>query len=150
MKTNRQKRILQLISEKSIETQEQLLKELQDDGYKCTQATISRDIKELRIIKSLDGLGSYRYCAPKDSEDDKFDYRFRVIFRECVTCVDCAQNLVVIKTMPGLGAAAGANIDALHMPSVVGTLSGDDTALVIMRDTEAAMNFCEEIEKMLE
>lgn len=150
MKTNRQKKILQLISEKSIETQEQLLKELQDDGYKCTQATVSRDIKELRIIKSLDGLGSYRYCAPKPHEDEKFDYRFRVIFRECVTCVDYAQNLVVIKTMPGLGAAAGANIDALHMPSVVGTLSGDDTALVIMRNTEAAMNFCEEIEKMLE
>lgn len=150
MKTNRQKRILQLISEKSIETQEQLLKELQDGGYKCTQATVSRDIKELRIVKSLDGLGSYRYCVPKEQENDKFDYRFRVIFRECVTYVDYAQNLVVIKTMPGLGAAAGANIDALHMPSVVGTLSGDDTALVIMRDTQAAMNFCEEIEKMLE
>ena len=79
-----------------------------------------------------------------------FDNRFRVIFRECVTSLNYAQNLVVIKTMPGLGAAAGANIDALRMPSVVGTLSGDDTTLVIMRDTESAMDLCEEIQKMIE
>lgn len=150
MKTNRQKKILELISEKSIETQEQLLKELQDSGYKSTQATISRDIKELRIIKTLDGLGGYRYSAPMKNDEDKFDARFRVIFRECVTSMDYAQNLVVIKTMPGLGAAAGANIDALHMPAVIGTLSGDDTALVIMRDTNSAMEFCGEIRKMLD
>ena len=149
MKANRQKKILELISEKSIETQEQLLQELQDSGYKSTQATISRDIKELRIIKSLDGLGGYRYSAPQDNGSDKFDARFRIIFRECVTSIDYAQNLVVIKTMPGLGAAAGANIDALHMPSVIGTLSGDDTALVIMRDTDCAKDFCAEIYKMI-
>lgn len=150
MKANRQKKILELISEKSIETQEQLLKELQDSGYKSTQATISRDIKELRIIKTLDGLGGYRYSAPAKQDGEKFDVRIRVIFRECVMSTDYAQNLVVIKTMPGLGAAAGANIDALHIPSVVGTLSGDDTALVIMRDNQAAMEFNEEIRKMLD
>ena len=121
MKANRQKKILELITEKSIETQEQLLKELHDCGYKSTQATVSRDIKELRIIKTLDGLGGYRYSVPRKNEGEKFDARFRVIFRECVTSMDYAQNLVVVKTMPGLGAAAGANIDALHMPSVIGT-----------------------------
>lgn len=150
MKTGRQKKILELISEKSIETQEQLLKELHDCGYKSTQATVSRDIKELRIVKSLDGLGGYRYTVPHKHEGDRFDARFRVIFRECVTSIDCAQNLIVIKTMPGLGAAAGANIDALHMPSVVGTLSGDDTTLVIMRDNTSAMDFCDEIHRMLD
>ena len=150
MKANRQKKILELITEKSIETQEQLLKELHDCGYKSTQATVSRDIKELRIINSLDGLGGYRYSVPRKNEGEKFDARFRVIFRECVTSMDYAQNLVVVKTMPGLGAAAGANIDALHMPTVVGTLSGDDTTLVIMRDSESAMDFCEEIRKMIE
>ncbi|MGM9563377.1 MAG: arginine repressor [Faecousia sp.] len=150
MKANRQKKILELITEKSIETQEQLLKELHDCGYKSTQATVSRDIKELRIIKTLDGLGGYRYSVPRKNEGEKFDARFRVIFRECVTSMDYAQNLVVVKTMPGLGAAAGANIDALHMPTVVGTLSGDDTTLVIMRDSESAMDFCEEIRKMIE
>ena len=150
MKANRQKKILELITEKSIETQEQLLKELHDCGYKSTQATVSRDIKELRIIKTLDGLGGYRYSVPHKNEGEKFDARFRVIFRECVTSMDYAQNLVVVKTMPGLGAAAGANIDALHMPTVVGTLSGDDTTLVIMRDSQSAMDFCEEIRKMIE
>ena len=150
MKANRQKKLLELIAEKSIETQEQLLKELHDCGYKSTQATVSRDIKELRIIKTLDGLGGYRYSVPHKNEGEKFDARFRVIFRECVTSMDYAQNLVVVKTMPGLGAAAGANIDALHMPTVVGTLSGDDTTLVIMRDSESAMDFCEEIRKMIE
>lgn len=150
MKAKRQKKILELIAEKSIETQEQLLQELRDCGYKSTQATVSRDIKELRIIKTLDGLGGYRYSAPRKNESERFDEKFRVIFRECVTKLDYAQNLVVVKTMPGLGAAAGANIDALQMPTVIGTLSGDDTTLVIMRDTESAMEFCEEIRKMLD
>lgn len=150
MKSGRQKKILELISEKSIETQEQLLKELEECGFKSTQATISRDIKELRIIKLLDGFGGYRYSVPHKEHGERFDNRFRVIFRECVISINAAQNLVVIKTMPGLAAAAGANIDALHMPSVVGTLSGDDTTLVVMRDSDAAMNFCEEIRKMLD
>ncbi len=150
MKSNRQKKILELITEKPIETQEQLLKELNDCGYKSTQATVSRDIKELRIIKTLDGLGCYRYSVPHTKENEKFDARFRVIFRECVISIDAAQNLIVIKTMPGLGAAAGANIDALHIPSVLGSLSGDDTTLVVMRDSESAMEFCAEIRKMLE
>ena len=150
MKSKRQKKILELIAEKSIETQEQLLNELAACGFQSTQATVSRDIKELRIIKALDGLGGYRYVAPQKHEGDHFDARFRVIFRECVTSIDYAQNLIVIKTMPGLGAAAGANIDALHMPSVIGTLSGDDTTLVIMRDTESAMDFCDELQKMFD
>ena len=150
MKNQRQAKILEIIAERDIETQEELLTALQACGFNCTQATISRDIKELRIVKSLDGLGGYRYSVPHKHEGDRFDARFRVIFRECVTSIDCAQNLIVIKTMPSLGAAAGANIDALHMPSVVGTLSGDDTTLVIMRDNESAMDFCDEIHRMLD
>lgn len=150
MKDNRQKKILELIAAKSIETQEQLLAELIECGYRCTQATISRDIKELRIVKALDGLSSYRYTLPKQEPSTHFDARFRVIFRECVTSLDFAQNLVVIKTMPGLGAAAGANIDALRLNDVVGTLSGDDTTLVIMRDEDCARRLCGEIRKMLD
>ncbi|MBQ4565065.1 MAG: arginine repressor [Oscillospiraceae bacterium] len=150
MKNSRQKKIMELINEQNIETQEQLLQGLTDAGFKCTQATISRDIKELRIIKSLDGFGSYRYCAPRQGEHEKFDNRFRVIFRECVTHIDYAQNLIVVKTMPGLAAAAGANIDALHMATVLGTLAGDDTSLVIMRDTDSAREFCNELRKMLD
>lgn len=150
MKNHRQHKILELITEKNIETQEQLLKELHNSGFKSTQATVSRDIKELRIIKTLDGFGGYRYCVAQKAESEHFDDRFRVIFRECVTKVDCAQNLIVIKTMPGLAAAAGANIDALHMSEVVGCLSGDDTTLIIMRDAESAIEFSTEIRRMLE
>lgn len=150
MKTGRQKKILELIAAKNIETQEQLLAELHACGYKSTQATVSRDIKELRIVKTLDGRGGYRYTAPHMADDSRFDARFRVIFRECVTSIDCAQNLIVIKTMPGLAAAAGANIDALKMLAVVGTLSGDDTTLVIMRDNISAADFCDDIHKMLD
>ncbi|MDR0889982.1 MAG: arginine repressor [Oscillospiraceae bacterium] len=150
MKTNRQKQIVELITKKSIETQEQLLQELLDCGYKCTQATVSRDIKELQVVKALDGIGGYRYYIPRKSEADKFDARFRIIFRECVTSLDYAQNLVVIKTMPGLAAAAGANLDALRIPAVLGTISGDDTTLVIMHDADSAAAFCAEIRKMLE
>ncbi|MBQ2444818.1 MAG: arginine repressor [Oscillospiraceae bacterium] len=150
MKSLRQKKIISLISEKNIETQEQLLKELQASGYKSTQATVSRDIKELRIIKTLDGMGGYRYCVAMKNDAEHFDDRIRVIFRECVTKVDCAFNQIVIKTMPGLAAAAGANIDALHMPEVVGCLSGDDTTLVVMRDAESALEFSSEIRRMLE
>ena len=149
MKTSRQGVILEIIAEQDIETQGQLLEALEARGVQSTQATVSRDIKELRIIKTLDGLGSYRYSVSHKNEGSKFAARFRVIFRECVTSLDYAQNLVVVKTMPGLGAAAGANIDALHMPSVVGTLSGDDTTLVIMRDAESAMDLCQEIRKMI-
>lgn len=150
MKNHRQNKILELISTQNIETQEQLLKALQDCGFQSTQATVSRDIKELRIIKTLDGVGGYRYCVAHKSESEHFDDRFQIIFRECVTRVDCAQNLIVIKTMPGLAAAAGANIDAQHIPEVVGCLSGDDTTLVIMRDLESAAKFSAEIRKMLE
>ncbi len=150
MKSHRQKKILALISEKNIETQEQLLKELQASGYKSTQATVSRDIKELRIIKTLDGSGGYRYSVAAKSEPEHFDDRIRVIFRECVTKVDCAYNLIVIRTMPGLAAAAGANIDTLHIPEVVGCLSGDDTTLIIMRDADSALEFSTEIRRMLE
>ena len=118
MKAERQRKIIELITEKNIETQEQLLAELHKSGFRSTQATISRDIKELQIVKSLDGMGGYRYGIPQKNEHDRFGARFRVIFKECVNSLDYAQNLIVVKTMPGLGNAAGANIDALKMPTV--------------------------------
>ena len=125
MKNDRQKKIIELVENRCIETQEQLLDQLRQCGFHSTQATVSRDIKELQIVKSLDGMGGYRYCLPHRVEGERFGARFRVIFRECVTNIDYAQNIIVIKTMPGLGAAAGANIDSLKMPNMVGSLSGD-------------------------
>ena len=150
VKTKRHAKILEIISSYAVDTQEELLGHLKKAGFDATQATVSRDIKELQIVKSLDGMGGYRYCLPHRVEGEKFGARFRVIFRECVTNIDYAQNIIVIKTMPGLGAAAGANIDSLKMPNMVGSLSGDDTTLVIMRDKESAAEFCRELHRMLE
>ena len=141
---------MEIISTTNVETQEQLLKELQEAGFTSTQATISRDIKELRIVKELTSFGTYRYTTAAREVPSAFTGRLNTIFRECVTSFDYAQNIIVIKTMPGLGAAAGANIDSLKMPNMVGSLSGDDTTLVIMRDKESAAEFCRELHRMLE
>ena len=149
MKSKRQAKIMEIISTTNVETQEQLLKELQEAGFTSTQATISRDIKELQIVKSLDGMGGYRYCLPHRVEGEKFGARFRVIFRECVTNIDYAQNIIVIHTLPGLANAAASALDAMNMNVVLGTLAGDDTAVVIMRDTNAAAAFCGEIKSLI-
>jgi len=150
LKSKRQAKIMEIISTTNVETQEQLLKELQEAGFTSTQATISRDIKELRIVKELTSFGTYRYTTAAREVPSAFTGRLNTIFRECVTSFDYAQNIIVIKTMPGLGAAAGANIDSLKMPNMVGSLSGDDTTLVIMRDKESAAEFCRELHRMLE
>ena len=126
MKSKRQAKIMEIISTTNVETQEQLLKELQEAGFTSTQATISRDIKELRIVKELN-----------------------TIFRECVTSFDYAQNIIVIHTLPGLANAAASALDAMNMNVVLGTLAGDDTAVVIMRDTNAAAAFCGEIKSLI-
>ena len=150
MKIKRQAKIMEIISTTNVETQEQLLKELQEAGFTSTQATISRDIKELRIVKELTSFGTYRYTTAAREVPSVFTGRLNTIFRECVTSFDYAQNIIVIKTIPGPGAAAGANIDSLKMPNMVGSLSGDDTTLVIMRDKESAAEFCRELHRMLE
>jgi len=150
VKTQRQAKIMEIISTNNIETQEQLLEALQNSGYQSTQATISRDIKELRIVKELTSMGSYRYTAAAAERAGTFSTRLNTIFRECVTHFDYAQNMVVIKTMPGLASAACSAIDAMNMSVVLGTLAGDDTAFLVMRDSAAAAAFCAEIKKLLE
>ena len=145
MKTQRQAKIVEIISNQDVETQEQLLDALRAAGFNSTQATISRDIKELRIIKELTNFGTYRYTTSTKEVSGSFSSRLNTIFRECVTDFDYAQNLMVIKTIPGLANAAGSAIDAMNMSVVVGTLAGDDTVMVVMRDTNAAASFCGEI-----
>ena len=145
MKSERQAKILEIISTINVETQEQLLQELEAAGVRSTQATISRDIKELRIVKELTSLGTYRYTTAAKEVPSTFSGRLNAIFRECVTSYDYAQNLVVIHTLPGLASAAASAIDAMNMSVVVGTLAGDDTVMVVMRDTNAAAQFCGEI-----
>lgn len=149
MKTQRQAKILEIISTKNIETQEQLLEALQKEGFRGTQATISRDIKELRIIKELTSLGTYRYSAAVTEIDSSFTGRLNTIFRECVVGFDYAQNIIVIRTLPGLASAAGSAIDAMNLHAVVGTLAGDDTVMVVMRDNNAAALFYGEIKSLI-
>ena len=148
VKSQRQAKILEIISTINVETQEQLLLELEQAGFRSTQATISRDIKELRIVKELTTLGTYRYTTAAKEVPTSFSNRLNTIFRECVTRYDYAQNLVVIHTLPGLAAAAASAIDSMNLSVVVGTLAGDDTVLVIMRDNNAAAQFCGEISNL--
>lgn len=149
MKNDRQNQLLQIISEECIETQEQLLDRLQARGIKCTQATISRDIKEMHLIKEPAGQGRYRYAVSAHRTRLNFADKLRTIFRESVINVDLAQNLVVIKTMPGLASAAASALDGMEINAKVGTLAGDDTVLLIMRDSVGAEEFCDEIKEML-
>ena len=149
MKSQRQAKILEIIANKSIETQEQLLSELQAEGFRGTQATISRDIKELRIVKELTSLGTYRYTISASDLGTSFSARLNTIFRECVISFDYAQNIIVVRTLPGLASAAGSAIDAMNLHSIVGTLAGDDTVMIVMRDTNAAATFCGEIKSLL-
>ena len=138
MKIKRQTKILELIESKDIETQEQLLSELTNQGFATTQATISRDIKELRIIKELGPGGTYRYSTAPKQLESTLTVKLHNIFKQSVVACDHAQNIVVIKTMPGLASAACSAIDAMNLDMIVGTLAGDDTAFILMRDTASA------------
>lgn len=149
MKSKRQAKIMEIITNRNVETQEQLLALLQAEGFRVTQATISRDIKELRIIKELTNLGTYRYSAPNNEVANSFSARLNTIFRECVTGFDYAQNIIVIRTLPGLASAAGSAIDSMNMGMVVGSLAGDDTVMVVMRDNNSAAAFCGEIRNLI-
>jgi len=149
LKSQRQAKIMEIISTQNVETQEQLLAELKKEGFQGTQATISRDIKELQIIKELTSMGTYRYTTAVRETSVGFSNRLNKIFRECVINFDYAQNILVIRTLPGLGSAAGAAIDSMNMNAVVGSLAGDDTVMVVMRDTNSAAAFYGEIKSIL-
>ena len=138
MKTDRQRRILEIVEREPIDTQELLQQRLQEQGVVCTQATISRDIKQLHLIKEPVGQGRYRYTVSSQRNRLNVADKLRNIFRESITSVDFAQNLVVIKTMAGLANAAAAALDSMNIPYVVGSLAGDDTVMLVMKDTESA------------
>jgi len=148
MKNARQSEILNIIQSKVIDTQEQLLEELRARGFATTQATISRDIKELRLVKELTGSGGYRYVLSERKKSSTSDVRLRNIFKEGVLSVDVAQNIVVVRTMPGLASAACSALDAMDIDGMVGSLAGDDTGILIMRDNSFAQQFNSEVHKL--
>ena len=149
MKAQRQAKILELISTTNVDTQEQLLAMLEGEGFHTTQATISRDIKELRIVKELTSLGNYRYTTGNNELEGTFSTRLNTIFKECVISFDYAQNIIVVRTLPGLASAAASAIDGMHIHAVVGSLAGDDTVMIVMRDTNSAAVFCGEMKSLL-
>ena len=149
MKNDRQAMILEIISQENIETQEQLLSRLQERGISSTQATISRDIKQMHLIKEPVGRGVYKYAVSGNRTKLNFAEKLRTIFRESITSIACAQNIVVIKTMPGLASAACSALDNMDITYMVGSLAGDDTAFLLMQDAESAAAFCEDIRAML-
>ena len=146
MKPGRQNAILEIISEKDIETQNQLMQELAARGVKSTQATLSRDIKDMRLVKELGPSGNYRYVVAAKTETADLDMRLKKILRESLVSYDVAQNLLVIRTLPGLASAACSAFDSMEIENLVGTLAGDDTAFLAMRDKESAIKLYHEIE----
>ena len=143
MKKRRQAKILEIISSDDVETQEELQEKLLSHGYEVTQATISRDIKELRLVKDLSSKGRYVYSTGKKNVEN-ITHRAGGIFNESVISIDFALNTVVIKCFSGMANAACAAID-----SVLGTIAGDDTIFVLCRTEDAAMTFTNKMRAML-
>ena len=148
LRTARHAKILEIISEKEIETQEELCAELNARNYVVTQATISRDIRDLHLFKVAGTEKKYRYSYINEDESE-VSPTMRNLFRDCVVGVNYAQNLVVIKTLTGNGANAGTVVDKLNYPEIVGSVAGDDTLLVVCKDTDAAISVVEKIKAFL-
>lgn len=150
MKTERQTRILSILAEQRIETQDQLMCALKAAGIHATQTTLSRDLDELRVRRELQSDGRRRYTLSSYLEGQARNEKLQRVFRQSVSRFSAAQNLVVIHTLPGLAGGAASAIDALELPSVAGTVAGDDTVFVALLDRTAAEAFCRRLRNMLE
>ena len=148
MKNARQKKILEIINRYQVETQDDLIDRLLVEGFSVTQATVSRDIRELQLTKILTGKGSYRYVAPK-KEELGAGMKINAALVDSITKVDYAQNLVVVRTFPGLAQAVAAGIDNLAIAEVLGCVAGDDTILIATRNEATAKSVSERIRVMM-
>lgn len=137
LRSARHAKILEIISQKEIETQEELCAELNSINYVVTQATISRDIRDLHLFKVAGIEKKYRYAYINDGEGE-ISPKMKNLFRNCVVGVTAAQNLVVVKTLTGNGANAGAVVDKLNYDEIAGSVAGDDTLLIVCKDNDAA------------
>lgn len=140
MKKNRHEAILALIEKEEIGTQEELMFKLNELGYSVTQATVSRDIKQLKLIKSPISSGQYKYSYVNAGGDD-FSSKYYSILAHSVTSVNYAGNMVVVKCFAGMAQAACAAVDSLSVENVLGTLAGDDTIFVLCKDENSASDF---------
>jgi transcriptional regulator of arginine metabolism len=148
MKKNRQGRILQLIQEENIETQEELADRLSEEGFVVTQATVSRDIRELKIGKIPSGNGKQKYAVLTHDDAHLADKYIRVL-RNGFVSMDSAQNILVIKTVAGMAMAVAAAVDAMKLKEIVGSIAGDDTIMAAIRTTEETQVVMEKIREIL-
>ena len=148
MKISRHAKILEIIERNPIETQEELAEELKKSGYNITQATVSRDIKELKLVKVLDEKGIYKYASLKE-QDSMLSERLVKVFTESVLSVDYAGNIVVIKTFSGAANAAAEALDVFDIKEVVGTIAGDNTIFILVRNPDSVETVIEKLKKMM-
>ena len=148
MKSGRHARIIDIIAEQPIETQDELLTILKSEGYKATQATISRDIKDLRLVKTLGSDGKYRYVTA-ELNTTNLQSGFSSLFGTAVVSIDKAENLVVVKTLSCMAQAICASLDSINYSSVVGTIAGDDTIFIACRSKELAAELADELKKLI-
>lgn len=148
MKERRLAKILELIGKYSIDTQEELLRRLREEGFDVTQATVSRDIKELRLIKTLSADGKYQYTISQENPRD-FSSKFYSLFSDSAIAVDYVRNTIVIKCLTGMANAVCAAMDLIEWEDIVGTLAGDDTIFVLTREDASAERLAVELKKML-
>ena len=147
MKNARQAKIIELIEQYEIDKQEDLMQYLHESGYEVTQATVSRDIRELHLVKTATADGGYRYVTSYQSDRPRHTpSRFETIFKEAVLKIDFAGNMVLVKCFNGMANAACELFDSMVWTDVVGTLAGDDTFFVLMRSEDAARKMCEQLQ----
>ena len=149
MKQDRHSMILELINKYSVETQEELAALLRRHGYNVTQATVSRDIKQLRLIKVSASGGKYKYAGPDSSAVAEVDEKQRIILIQSVKRVECAQNIVVVSTLSGMAQAAAAVLDCMKIEEIVGSIAGDDTIMCVTKTNDCAKLLSEKIKSLL-
>jgi len=150
MKNLRQRKILGLIEEYKLETQEDLVNKLRESGFDVTQATVSRDIKELNLIKIVTDENSYKYAVASEPRLNLNVHRLNKLLRDSATSIDHSDNLIVIKTLPGVASAIASCIDHAQWPEIIGTIAGDDTILLVVKPKEAVEKCLETFNKLLE
>ena len=149
MKTKRQTKMLELIKKHDIETQEVLSDYLQKEGYQVTQATVSRDIRELKLTKVAMSNGRQKYAALTEANEDLSE-KYTRVFRDAFVSMDMAQNILVIKTVSGMAMAVAAAIDAMHLHEIVGCIAGDDTIMCAVRSVDDTIAVMSRLRKLVE
>lgn len=149
MKKTRQQKIIEIIENRAIETQEELAEALKAEGYEVTQSTVSRDIRQLKLTKVTSSEGKQRYSVVPKEKTDLGDRYIRV-FREGFVSMEEAQNILVIRTVSGMAMAVAAAIDAMQFPEVVGCIAGDDTIMAAIKTVEDTYSIMEKLRKYLE